>query len=261
VLDSHKIRSVGLATRRYAWPLSQSKAQSLLAALDLQPEHLLLDLASGSGALLFDAVCKYGCRGMGLMHAPGESARAASAARAAGLSDRLVFIDASLGEDLPQDLRADAVICTDSVRVFGELEPPISHAFRVLRTGGRLLLGEYFWRRRPPPGYRDLFDLPAARVASIGANASSAVNAGFDQKLTALASESEWDNFENAYYRACLSFAEVHRDDTDSSAIRDRAHARYQAYWRYGRDCLGFGFHIFRKPAHRMTLVAATEAG
>jgi SAM-dependent methyltransferase len=254
-------RSAALACRRYLYPMSANKAASLLGALDLGADALIVDLGCGNGGLLLDAVADRACRGVGV-EANGALLDWASAEiERLGAAGRVQLI-----QQTPKDYQgeaglADAVICIGGRASFGDLHLAAAKCFELLRVGGRLLLGEFYWRKTPPAAYRDVLESSADSIAALGANAHITVSAGFEQQLTALSSESEWDEYETACYRCLLHLAEQRaRDGLDEGAslrLFERAQALYQAYWRYGRDALGFGMHLFRKPRRPIRLIGS----
>ena len=109
------------------------------------------------------------------------------------------------------------------------------------------------------PRYRGLLDdrlgAAAERLDANGASAREVVRVGFELLWTAVLSEAEWDAYEGASYRAVVAYAADHPDDPEAQAIRSRAEAWYQGYWRYGRDTLAFGVHGFVRPRRTLTLV------
>jgi SAM-dependent methyltransferase len=244
---------------RYLYPLSSAKADSLIGALDIASGDLVIDLGCGNGGLLIDAIARGNCRGVGVEADATLLTLADAEARRRGAVQRLQLIHQPVAEYAAASGVADTIICLGGTATFGGLGAAAARCYELLRVGGRLLLGDFFWRRSPPAAYRELLGPAALTVPALGANARITVNAGFEQQLTTLASESEWDAFETARYRSALADAErlaaSTAGETAAAPARQRAQSLYQAYWRHGRDALGFGLHVFRKPRGPMRLV------
>jgi len=115
--------------------------------------------------------------------------------------------------------------------------------------------GEPFLRRPPVAAYRELLGSAGEGLPMPGVSARAVVAAGFELTLTAVLSESEWDAHESAAYRASLRQAAQHADHGAAAVLRERAERRYQAYWRHGRDTLGYALHAFRKPRQALHAV------
>jgi precorrin-6B methylase 2 len=137
---------------RYLYPLSCAKAESLLGALEIASDALVIDLGCGNGGLLIDAVARGNCRGVGV--------------------------------------EADAELLT---------------------------LADAEARRRGTAKRLQLINQP---VADYSAGSGAAGEAAAVQ-------------------------------------ARNRAQSLYHAYWRHGRDALGFGLHVFRKPRGAVRLVTS----
>jgi cyclopropane fatty-acyl-phospholipid synthase-like methyltransferase len=233
--------------RRYPAPVSARRALAVIGLLRVPPAGWVLDLAADTGGLLLDAVALHGCRGLGLVANDALAAAARASAAGEGLAGRVDFTVAAAAEFVPA-CRLDAILCVGPASASGSLEAGAARWLDWLRVGGVLVLGEPFLRRAPAPRYRALLGAAGADLRMTGVSARSVVRAGFELLVTAVCSESEWDAHESASYRATLEYAANRVAEPEARALRERADARYQAYWKYGRDTLGFAFHAFRKP-------------
>ncbi|HXQ63456.1 MAG TPA: class I SAM-dependent methyltransferase [Steroidobacteraceae bacterium] len=228
--------------------MSARRALAVIEMLRVPRGGCVLDLAAGTGGLLLDAVALHDCRGLGLVASESLAAAGRAAASGEGLAARVDFAVAAMPECVPTR-RFDAILCVaPEPPPCSSLEAVAARCLEWLRVGGVFVLGEPFLRRAPAPGYRALLGEAGARLRMTGASASSIVGAGFELLVTAVCSESEWDAHESAVYRATLKYAATQHDELQATALKERADAWYQAYWRYGRDTLGFAFHAFRKP-------------
>ena len=114
-----------------------------------------------------------------------------------------------------------------------------------VRPGGRILVGEGYWKREPHPDY--LAVLGGIRDDLTDHTGNIAV--GEREGLTLLhASEStleEWDQFEGLYARTVEEYAAAYPEDADSAEMSTRITRWRDAYLRWGRDTLGFGLYLF----------------
>jgi arsenite methyltransferase len=110
----------------------------LLDRLDLHPDALLLDVASGIGTTCLLAATEYGTRAVGVDLSAANVTLARGAAAARHVSDRVRFHQGD-AETLPvDDGRADAVVCECALCTFPDKPATLHEMARVLRPGGRL---------------------------------------------------------------------------------------------------------------------------
>ena len=79
-------------------------------------------------------------------------------------------------------------------------------------------------------------------------NAERAVRAGFQVLYTTTANADEWDEYEGLYCRAKLRWAAANPRDPDAATIAADAQRWHDAYLRWGRQTLGFGYYLLRRP-------------
>jgi SAM-dependent methyltransferase len=240
---------------RYPAPVAGRRALAIATLLEVPPAGAVLDLGDGPAGLLFDVVALHGCRGLGLVGSATRAALAAGAAAREGLGERIKF-RVGPAADFAPTRRFDAVLCVGRLpHPAAALADTAGRCLDWVRTGGLFVYGEPYLRRPPPPPYRELLGEVAEGLRPGGASARAIVAAGFELALTVVLSESEWDAHESAAYRAALRRAELEQDTAVAAALRERAERRYQAYWRHGRETLGYALNAFRKPRQPLRLV------
>jgi SAM-dependent methyltransferase len=233
--------------RRYPAPVSARRALAVIEMLRLPPAGRVLDLAAGTGGLLLDAMTLNEGRGLGLVANEADAAIARGAAAREALDGRVEFLVTPPAEFRPEH-RFDAILLVQPTAPANAApELAAARCLDWLKVGGVLLVGQPFLRRPAPPRYRALLGAAGHGLRTTGACAGAIVAAGFELLVTAVCSESEWDAHESASYRAVLNYAAGFEDAHAARALRERAETWYHAYWRYGRDTLGFAFHAFRK--------------
>jgi len=117
--------------------LSAEEQDRLIAWLDLRPEHLLLDVACGSGGPTLRIAERTGCRIHGI-DLEATAIRVAQAwVRKRGLTDRVTFAVADASRPLdfaPQSF--DAIICIDAISHFPDRHTVLREWSRLLKPGG-----------------------------------------------------------------------------------------------------------------------------
>lgn len=124
----------------------------ILAALDVGPNDVLIDVGCGDGRVLLVAAEQFGCRAIGIEHNADLAARARHLARQSPASGR---IDIREGEASTADLaEASVVFMFLPVRVLKDIMPGM---MARLQTGARLVMHE---QSRPPSEFPVARSLP-----------------------------------------------------------------------------------------------------
>jgi SAM-dependent methyltransferase len=254
-MDPVHARPAEADERRYPAPVSARRAVAVAELLGVAPGGAVLDVGDGPAGLLLDAVGLTGCHGVGLVGTAAAADASRIAAEREGLAGRVEFSATPPSDYLPPR-RFDAILCFgDLGRSAGALDEAAARCLGWLRLGGVFVYGEPFLRRPPPPVYRELLGAAGEGLPPPGASARAVVATGFELTLTAVFSETEWDAHESAAYRSRLRHAASAADRGAARELRERAERWYQAYWRHGRDTLGYALHAFRKPGRALHLV------
>ena len=61
--------------------------------------------------------------------------------------------------------------------------------------------------------------------------------------------DDEWDEYEGLYCSAVERHVDAHPDDSDNAAMAERIRRWHDAYLRWGRATLGFGYYFLLKPS------------
>ena len=106
----------------------------------------VLDVASGSGAVLEHLVTAYGVQGQGVDHDPDMVEVAEQRARESGLADRLQFQQAPPGKLPYRDSIFDVVIGELELTARAEPRPAVRELVRVTKPGGSVVLVQPVWK-------------------------------------------------------------------------------------------------------------------
>ena len=211
-------------------PLSEERADALVAALPISPGHHVLDLGCGWGELLLRILAAHpATTGTGVDTGKEALDRGVLAAAGRGLSSRVEFVEAPAETFV--DL-ADVVVCVASSHAFGGHVPALEALRQSITPGGRVLYGDGFWATPPSP----------AALASIGELRrldelhGAARAAGFRIERDEVSTLAEWDAFE-AGWRAGLEAS------SDPEAVAFAAERRREYEDGY-RGAIGFGWLV-----------------
>lgn len=236
----------------YNNPLSIAKIEAVIDLLGLSDQATILDIGSGRGELLIRLVERYQVKALGLELDASDMQDAREQAARRIPADRLELreCDATLFEPEPDAF--DLTICLGACHIAGGFRPTLQRLVSATRPGGKILIGECYWKQEPTREYlvalstttltatRDDYQTHAETVA-IG------VSLGLIPMYACVANEDEWDHFE--WLQMHEQFALRQPDDPELPAMIARIHAWRDIYLRWGRDTLGFGLYLFQKGA------------
>jgi SAM-dependent methyltransferase len=142
----------------------------------------------------------------------------------------------------------DLVLCVGSTQPFGGLRGTLRALDRLVVPGGRALIGEGYWRRAPDPKYLGFLGTSATALASHVGTQRQCAEAGWEVLAAFEATDLEWDTYEEHTLDAIERHGREHPGDPDAAAMLKKIRAWHHAYQFYGRQDLGFGLYLVRRP-------------
>jgi cyclopropane fatty-acyl-phospholipid synthase-like methyltransferase len=231
-------------------PLSQQKAERLIAALRLPALAQVVDLGCGQGDFLLDVVRTCTARGLGLDLNAESIAKARQMASWSNSNAQFQQVDLR-SERLPA-AEFDLAICLGSTHAFADGKDAYSEALQAMyaavRPGGQLLLGEGFWEKDPHPDYLALLGEPVGIYNDHHQNIQQAEALGLVTHYVLTSSLDEWDHFEWTHQQDSEAQVAAQPDDPDHQDWLAQRRTWMDGYLRWGRGTMGFGFYLFRKP-------------
>jgi cyclopropane fatty-acyl-phospholipid synthase-like methyltransferase len=222
-------------------PLSAERAARLIGTLD--PQGLVLDLGCGWAELLLQAlVASPTATGIGVDRDEDAIAHARELAQAKGVADR-VTLTVGDAEDWTGE-PADVAVNIGASHAFGgdeaEHTATTLAAYKErLAPGGRLLLGEAFWRTPPPAEAMAFFGGDTGQYGTLGELVRLAHDHGYRLLAVSEATLDEWDEFQS---RFLLGYERWLVDNPDDAETRAKADAMREPYLTAWRGVLGFAY-------------------
>ncbi len=241
--DRLRFAAVAHRDHTFTCPLSSERADRLLGLMDLQPGQRVLDIGCGKAELLLRAIERYRVGAVGIDRSAQvlEQARQAAALRTP-LAD-LTLHELDVASFSVPEGSFDAALCIAGPYGIGEVRA----LARMVKPGGLVLLGDHFWQAPPPPEYLAFLGTPHNVHADHETGVKLGLQAGLRLLYACTATLDEWDHYEGLYLRAVELHVAQNPDDADAAAMRARMDAWRDAYYRWGRQALGFAFYLFRK--------------
>jgi hypothetical protein len=225
-------------------PTSPAKIRLLGQRLGLGPDSHVVDLAAGKGGPAIILAQAFGCRLTCVERAPEFVAGARERVAAAGLEDRIEFIEADAATfELG---RYDAALCLGATFVYGGLVPTLER----LREAAPLLgVGEPYWRIWPLPPEPD--SDANRRTAEdewlpLAETVGRAETAGIRGLSLIASSEDDWDRYESLHWQTLDRWLAANPDHPQAEEFRARGSADRDRYLRWERATMGWAILVCR---------------
>lgn len=229
-------------------PLSEERAVRMIERIAAASPATVLDIGSGWGELLMRVLeAAPDASGVGIDINAEDLARGRLLAEEKGLADRVEFVEESaLGTTRGP---VDAILCLGSSQALCDpdlYDPAVAlrELRRLVRPGGRVVLGEGFWERTPTD--EELAGMwPGARPDDhllLGPLVDLAIEAGFRPAWIETASREEWEEFESGYRYDTEVWLAANPDHPLAAETRERVD-RQRSHWLNGyRRVLGMAY-------------------
>jgi hypothetical protein len=117
-----------------------------------------------------------------------------------------------------------------------------------LTPGGMLLWSDPYWKAEPDPAFVAMLG-PYAAYKTHAGNIEAGEAAGLQLWYAGASPAHEWDDCAFSMYAAVQHWLAANPDAPEAADVRARAQMQRMAYTTFGRDTLGFGLYLFRRPA------------
>lgn len=229
-------------------PTSLAKLDELIGLLDLRPGARVLDVACGKAEFLARMVERCAGSGVGVDASPQFAAAARDRLRQRGLA-RAVLLHEQDGADYDGTAASfDVASCLGASWIWGGHRGTLQALARFARPGGRVLVGEPYWRTEPDPDYLAAAELTREMFGTHAANLATGVELGLIPLFATASTLDEWDRYEGLQWRAAETWAVAYPDDPDRDELLRRLRHERDTYLRWGRDTLGWALYLFAKP-------------
>lgn len=247
-MDPAKFTTVAHRDHRFCNPLDPVVLERVLDGVGLLPGDRVLDVGCGKGALLVDLAARHGITGVGVdINASFlEAGRTDAERRGVGGAVTLVEMEASRFESAPGSFALGT--CIGSAHALGGYPATLRALARWVRPGGHVLVGQGFWMREPDREYLERLGATVDELADHEGNIAAGPAQGLAGAGAWASSDRDWARYEDLYAATVERHAADHPDDPDVPAMLARIRRWRETYLRWGRDTLGFGLYLFRRP-------------
>lgn len=235
-------------------PCSVEKFDEVIGLLDLPPTPRVLDIGSGKGEFLLRTASRWGGpEGLGFQAVAVDLSpyvirdlRAAAARRVPAAQIESIVLDGAAYTADPASF--DLAVCLGASWTFGGHGQTLRALAAAVKPGGKVLIGDPFWKREPDPEYLASKGVRLDEFDTHAANVEAGVAEGLVPWLALVSSHDEWDRYESLQWRAAARHAAAEPDDPDLSEVIARVEEDRRAYLRWGLDTVGFALYLFGRP-------------
>ena len=250
-MNPHKFSALAHRDHDYCNPLPAPKIERLLDLLPLEENSRALDLGCGRAELALRIIEKFGSTVVAVDHSSLMLDAARERAEWTGALHKLHLDSMDIREFKADPETFHLTIMMGAGGISGGMAGICGRLKGWTRGGGYLLIGEGYWRQKPPAEYQALLGADAPLLDHRG-NVQAGIDAGLIPMHAASASTDEWDEYEWKYCRSIERYAREQPDDPDVPAMLERARRGRDAYLRWGRDTRGFAVYLFYRPGTRI---------
>ena len=141
----------------------------------------------------------------------------------------------------------DLTICTGSSHALGGYQQMLQTLTRLTKPGGRILVGEGYWKKEPSKDYLQEFGLTRDEMPLYHELFEPAISLNLLCDFSTTATEQDFDDYEWSHSRAIQSYAQSHPSEPTTAQFLARSRSWRRGYVHWGRDTLGFALVLFRK--------------
>ena len=241
-MDIPRVFTITESAHRIHNPFTPDKLATLGTALRLTPGTKILDLGSGSGEMLCTWARDFGIQGTGVDMSTLFTEQAQRRAVELGVAEQVTFVHGNAaGHVAPEKVGVAA--CVGATWIAGGVAGTIALLSRSLSKDGIILIGEPYWRKRPPTeetakacqatSIADFLELPDLLA--------SFARLGHDVVEMVLADEAGWDRYEAAKWLTMRRWLDANPSDEMAPEVRALLTSEPTRYATYTRPYLGWG--------------------
>ena len=229
-------------------PISIEKADRLFALLDLPSGARVLDVGCGKAALLERLIERFGCLGVGVDSNPHFLAEARARGFDRGVAGKLELAESEVAKMSLAPASFDAALCVGATRaVYGSYANTVRSLAALVKPGGKVVVGEHFWMRKPDVGYLKASGVKLDDYTEHAGNVATGLAEKQLYLYSVVADSDDLDHYAGLYIRAVEAWCLDNPRDLDATAARDRIRTWRDTYLKWGRETLGFAVYLFQK--------------
>ncbi len=204
-MDRRRFSTIAHARHEFAVPIASDRAHELLRVAGVRPGARVLDIGAGFGGWAALAV-EVGAEVVAFEPNP------EFVERGRALGPRVKWMDCDYDTELVANGIFDTVLLIGSSHALGGLAAGLHEIDRVLKSGGRALVGDGYWQRDPDPAYLDVLGATPDELPHLTNLCERVPRIAYLTTSTT----TEWDHYEGLYRSTILAWLADNPTDPDA---------------------------------------------
>lgn len=248
-MDLDRFSAIAHRDHRYLEPVGGATMEAVYDRMRLRPGARVVDLGCGKAEALIRLIERYDVRGIGIDRNPRFIAAARDRAAGSVGAEALELRTCDIADLHAAPASFDAALCLGSTSMYPSLRRAVRAAADLVKPGGAAVIGVGFWRAPPAPAYLALLGVAEDALGSHADNERVCGERGVELIASFTASDEERDTYEEMYRAGVERYARERPHAPEVPELLARIRGWHDGYRRWGRDTLGFGVYLMRRPA------------
>jgi cyclopropane fatty-acyl-phospholipid synthase-like methyltransferase len=242
-MDKNKYDMIAHTELKYVSPLRTVMVEEVTEIAHLEPGSRIMDVGCAKGEILIHMadICQVAAVGIDTSPQFLEIANQEIAQRVPAAD--ITLHETPVSQYVAETDAYDCVMCVNSTGLYGDYDKALLEITQLAKPGGIVVMGDYYWRKQATDGIKSFV---------VSHTYQGAVESGIKQGLTPLyatvCTQLDVDRYAWLQSYAVEMYAANHPDDPDMPGMLKRSRELRDEFIQYGRDTLGFGLFLFRKP-------------
>ncbi len=222
-------------------PTSPAKVLAAGEAAALKAGSRVVEFGCGYGEVLALWATHFGISGLGIELRPQACERARQKMAARALAERIEIVCADGAAHAVEAGAYDAAACVGASFIWGGFQPALEHMRPALRPGGRIVVGEPYWRQsQAPPEYAR-----AEAAVHTEFELLQAIRAeGFELECVTHSSHDDWDRYVAGDWQGLVHWLAENPDHPERGEVIEHLRQSQEEYLRYGREYFGWALYV-----------------
>lgn len=227
-------------------PTSPEKILRAGQAAGLRPGQRVVEFGCGYGEVLALWAVQYGIAGLGLELRPKACARARQKMAARGLAGRIEIACGNAAQHPVEPGAYDLAACVGASFIWDGFQSALRAMRPALRPGGRMVVGEVYWRSAP---LQVEGILGGARVHTEIELLELIQAEGLELEYVVRSNQDDWDRYEADNWLGLVRWLEENPQAPERGEVLAHLRHTQDEYLRYSREHLGWALYVIG-PGH-----------